>query len=141
MKYIMTIFIYLLLTSCFQQNQPKQNIYSTEELFGNQAELQKFTYEGVAIDTISIIMNQPVKSISSHRDKDIYVVTYNRKSDGQEFVYKVMFNSNIVTWATIDGRWRNTKYDEQIKYEETGNVLKMNIVYSDGSQQTVEFKK
>jgi hypothetical protein len=46
-----------------------------------------------------------------------------------------------IVWANIDGRWRDGQYDERISFEENGNKLIINQIYSDGSVDAKEYKK
>ena len=46
-----------------------------------------------------------------------------------------------MTWGNSDGRWRDTKFDEKIKYSEKDNELKIIQTFEDGSEIVKEFKK
>ena len=105
--------------------------------------LKNFTYEDIAKYTISSLMGQSPKIMNVTKDKEIYYVSYIRKSDNQKFSYKVKFENNKIIWGNFDGRWRNHKYDEDIRFSENENDAKINIiqVYSDGSRNVQEFEK
>ena len=99
-----------------------------------------FTESEIAKYTMSAIMNQPSEIISVEENGGIYYVSYTRKDDGQQFDYKIKISGNNVTWGNSDGRWRDTKFDEKIKYSEKGNQLEVTQTFEDGSKIVKEFK-
>ncbi|PIQ48199.1 MAG: hypothetical protein COW03_11135 [Cytophagales bacterium CG12_big_fil_rev_8_21_14_0_65_40_12] len=123
----------LLLSSCTQST-------SNEKVEINQE--ANFSKTEISIFTISAIMHQSPSIISANQENGIYLVTYNRPSDGKTFAYKVKFDGvDKVIWATIDGRWRNSELDEEIKYSVEGDKLKITQKFSDGSKSEKEFLK
>jgi hypothetical protein len=126
MKLIITFLIVILFASC---KQNEQNI------------LQNFAYEDIARYTIASVMGQPTEIITATNNKNLYFVSYIRKSDKQRFDYKIKFEGNKIIWASIDGRWRNSEYDEKISFEENGEKLKIITTFSDMSQDIQEYKK
>jgi hypothetical protein len=100
-----------------------------------------FTESEIAKYTISAIMNQPPEIIRVKDNGRIYNVSYTRKDDGKKFDYKIKISANKVTWGNSDGRWRDTKFDETIKYSEKDNELKIIQTFKDGSKIVKEFKK
>lgn len=136
MKHIY-ILAYILLISC--ANKPENIEVALPVAIENQGVLKKFNYEDVAKYTMSSIMLQSPSIMTVYKDNDVYIVSYIRKSDQKKFIYKVKFNDDNVVWANFDGRWRDGKDDEKIKFEEVGNTLKIHTIYSDGSSATEEF--
>jgi hypothetical protein len=145
MKSIIPFLIIILLVSCKQKEQKEtiaeektqiQEINKVEENI-----LKNFTYEDIARYTMASAMEQPPKIIKATKNKELYFVSYIRKSDKQKFEYKVKFNGNEILWANIDGRWRNSKYDEKITFVENDNKLNIVQTYSDGSEDIQEFTK
>ncbi|WP_051200256.1 hypothetical protein [Flavobacterium subsaxonicum] len=139
MKYLYLLAVCFSLFGCGQKE--KIQIIPLEEVKEEKPLLQNFTYEEVAKYAISTIMGQSPSIMSASKDGDLYVVYYVRKSDKQKFTYKLKFNDDVVIWANIDGRWRDTKYDEKIRFTEFGNTLKIQTTYSDGSSGIEKFKK
>jgi hypothetical protein len=103
--------------------------------------LKNFTYEDVSRYTLASVMGQPTKIMTVDKNKDLYFVSYIRKSDKQKFEYKVKFDGKNIHWASIDGRWRNSEYDEKISFEENDKKLKIITTFSDASQDIQEYKK
>lgn len=103
--------------------------------------LKNFSYEDVARYTIASVMGQPSSIIKATKKNDYYYVFYIRKSDSQKFDYKVKFIGNRIIWASLDGRWRDSEYDEKISFTEKENKLNIINSYSDGSEGIEEFKK
>lgn len=102
--------------------------------------LNKFSYEDIARYTISSVMQQPAKIIKAIKKDDLYYVSYTRKSDKQKFEYKIKFDGNKILWANIDGRWRDSEYDEKLSFSENGNILNIIQTFSDGSEDIQEYK-
>lgn len=149
MKLIITFLIVIMFTNCKQGGQNNEIVQEQIQKAKNEVEtvkveenfLKNFTYEDVARYTIASIMGQPTKIVKATKNKDLYFVFYIRKSDRQKFEYKVKFDSNVVLWANIDGRWRNSEYDEKISFEENNEKLKIIRTFSDSSQDIQEYKK
>lgn len=149
MKLIITFLIAILFTSCKQNEQNNEiiqdKIQETEtdvETFkAEENTLKIFNYEDIARYSIASVMGQPTKIIKATKNKDLYFVSYIRKSDKQKFEYKIKFEGNKILWASIDGRWRNSEYDEKISFEENNETLKIITTFSDMSQDTQEYKK
>lgn len=119
-----------------------------EEKANSKTELEKvelterlFTKTEIAKYTISAIMNQPTEIMNVKDKSGIHFVSYTRKDDGKKFSYKIKINGDKVTWGNSTGRWRDTKFDEKIKYVEQGNELKIIQTFQDGSKIVKEFKK
>lgn len=149
MKLIITFLVAILFTSCKQNDQNNEivedKIQETEtEVETVKAEeniLKNFTYEDIARYSIASVMGQPTKIIKATKNKDLYFVSYIRKSDKKKFEYKIKFEGNKILWANIDGRWRNSEYDEKISFEEDAERLKIITIFSDMSQDVQEYKK
>ncbi len=149
LKLIITFFIVILFASCKQSEQNNEILHVQTQEAKNESEARKvkenilknFTFEDVARYTIASVMGQSAKIIKVTKNKDFYFVSYIRKSDKQKFGYKVKFDGNLILWASIDGRWRNSKYDERISYEEENNKLKIITIFSDGSEDIKIFGK
>ncbi len=103
--------------------------------------LTNFTEKDVARFTMSSIMGQPSKKIKVQKENGLYFVSYVRKSDSKQFEYKIRIDDNKIVWANIDGRWRDSEYDERISFEEDGDKLKITQTFSDGSSYVKVFKK
>ena len=86
-------------------------------------------------------MNQPPEIINVRDDDGIYIVSYIRKDDGKKFDYKIKIDGNRVTWGNSNGRWRDSKFDEKIKFSETDNTLKIVQTFNNGSEIVKEFQK
>lgn len=149
MKLIITFLIAIMFMNCKQseqnneivqkQIQEKQNEVETLKIEENI--LKNFTYEDVARYTMASLMGQSTKIIKATKNKDLYFVSYIRKSDKQKFEYKVKFDGNEILWGSIDGIWRNSEYDEKISFEENDELLKIITTFSDASQEIQEYKK
>jgi hypothetical protein len=103
--------------------------------------LKNFTYEDIARYTMASIMGRPTKTIKVIKKDELYFVSYIRKSDHQKFDYKIKFDGNKILWANLDGRWRNSKYDEKITFVEKENRVHIIQTFDDNSQDIKEFKK
>lgn len=149
MKLIITFFIVIMFTNCKQSEQNNEIVQEQIQETKNEVEavkveeniLKNFTYEDVARYTMASLMGQPTKIVKATKNKDLYFVSYIRKSDKQKFEYKVKFDGNVILWASIDGRWRNSEYDEKISFEENNEKLKIITTFSDASQDIQEYKK
>ncbi|MFV8333670.1 hypothetical protein [Flavobacterium sp. GSP14] len=149
MKVIITFLIVLMFTNCKQSEQNNVIVQEQIQETKNEVEtvkveeniLKNFTYEDVARYTMASVMGQPTKIVKATKNKDLYFVSYIRKSDKQKFEYKVKFDGNVILWASIDRRWRNSKYDEKISFEENNENLKIITTFSDASQDIQEYKK
>jgi len=144
MSRLKTLISILILTMTFSNCGNKKN----EEKTNSKTELEKvefpkkvFTESEIAKYTVSAIMNQSPEIIKVKDNGGIYTVSYTRKDDGKKFDYKIKISGNKVTWGNIDGRWRDTKFDEKIKYSEKDNKLKIIQTFENGSEIVKEFKK
>lgn len=143
MKLIITFLAFIVFANCKQKEQNEEIQYeqNQETVKVEENILKNFTYEDIATFTIASVMGQPIKIIKTSKSKELYLVSYIRKSDKQKFEYKVKFDGNNVIWASIEGRWRNSKYDEKISFEENGQKLIIITTFSDMSQNIQEYKK
>lgn len=144
MNRIKTLISILILTITFSSCGNKKS----EEKTNSKTELETvdspekvFTESEIAKYTISAIMNQPPEIINVKDNGGIYNVSYTRKDDGKRFDYKIKISGNKVTWGNSDGRWRDTKFDEKIKYSEKDNELTIIQTFEDGSNIVKVFKK
>ncbi len=138
--------IIALLTNCSntptsEETSHEQTDTTVEVAAPQKALLTNFTEKDVARFSISAIMGQPSNKIKVQHENGLYYVSYIRKSDSKKFEYKIKIDDNKVVWANIDGRWRDSEYDERISFEEDGNKLKITQSFSDGSSGVNEFKK
>ena len=119
MKLIIIFLAFILFANCKQkeQNEEVQYEQNQETVKVGENILKNFTYEDIAKFTIASVMGQPTKIIKTSKSKELYLVSYIRKSDKQKFEYKVKFDGNKILWANIDGRWRNSEYDEKLSFE------------------------
>ncbi|OXE99720.1 hypothetical protein [Flavobacterium araucananum] len=145
MKQIKLFLILILMINC---NQKKEQIDASEQSFPtpvvrttNDIVLENFSYEDIARYTMSSIMGQPAKTIKVSKSEDLYYVSYIRKSDSRKFSYKIKFDGNKILWANIDGRWRNSEYDEKISFTEKNNKVSIIQTFSDNSEDIKEYKK
>lgn len=145
MKQITLFLILILMINC---NQKKEQIDASEQSFPipvvrttNDIVLENFSYEDIARYTMSSIMGQPAKTIKVIKSEDLYYVSYIRKSDSRKFSYKIKFDGNKILWANIDGRWRNSEYDEKISFTEKNNKVSIIQTFSDNSEDIKEYKK
>lgn len=145
MKSIISFLVFLLIISCKQSEQKlaviEEQIQTQEISKVEETILKIFTYEDIARYTMAAIMDQSPKIIKATKNNDLYYVSYIRKSDNQKFKYKIKFNDNEILWANIDGRWRNSKYDEKISFAEKDNQINIIQTFSDGSEYIKEYKK
>ena len=145
MKQIILFVIAIFMINC---NQKKNDIQPNEQALpetvietSDNIVLKNFTYEDIARYAMSSIMGQPSKIIKVIKSEDLYYVSYIRKSDNQKFSYKIKFNGNKILWANIDGRWRNSEYDEKISFVEKNNKVSIIQTFSDNSEDIQEYKK
>lgn len=103
--------------------------------------LSKFSKEDVARFAISSIMGQSSNSMKVKFERDIYYVSYLRKSDLKKFSYRIKIEGNRILWANVEGRWRDSEHDEKISFQENDNTLSIIQTYNDGSTDIKEFKK
>lgn len=143
MKLIIPLLM-LILNLGVKQNDEKEIIIKNQIQNVNKIEeapLKTFTYEDIARYTMASIMGQPPKIITSIKKGNLYYVSYIRKSDRKKFDYKIKFEGNKIIWSNIDGRWRDSQYDEKISFIENNNKLSIIQTFSDGSQDIQEYKK
>lgn len=93
----------------------------------------------IARYSIAAIMKQQPDIISVKKESDYYIVSYKRPEDNKEFIYKIKFDGNRIIWGNADGRWRDTKYDEKITYEEKEGRLGIVQKFEDGSSLRDDF--
>lgn len=149
MKLINTLLVVIIFTSCKQNEQNNEILQEKNQATETEVEtvkveeniLNNFSYEDVARYAIASVMGEPTKIIKAIKNKDLYFVSYIRKSDKKKFEYKIKFEGNKILWANIDGRWRNSEYDEKISFEEDAEKLKIITTFSDMSQDVQEYKK
>ena len=141
MKKFLNILIFtLLISSCGNKKEESKVVLGNES---DKTELPKqiFSKTEIAKYTMSAIMNQSPEIIAVKENNGIYYASYIRKDDGKKFDYKIKFNKKNVIWGNSDGRWRDTQYDEKIKYSEKGNKLIITQTFEDGSNIDKEFSK
>lgn len=144
-KLILNLIIVILLSSCGNTsnekalNEQKSPIVETNKK--DKVSLKNFSNEDVARFAISSIMGQPPKTIKVKNENGSYILSYIRKSDSKKWDYKIKIDEDKITWATLDGRWRDTEYDEKISFEENGQTIKIIQKFSDNSVDIKEFKK
>lgn len=143
MKLILNlIIVVLILASCGNSSNEKANQMPIIETEKNQkGTLINFSKEDIARFAISSIMGQPSKTIKVKNENGLYILSYIRKSDSKKFDYKIKINEDKILWATLDGRWRDSEYDEKIRFEENGQTIKIIQTFSDNSVDVREFKK
>ncbi len=130
----------IILSSCGnKETEPKAEVKT--ELEEVKLPKQNFTETEIAKYTISAIMHQPYEILNVKNKSGIYYVSYTRKDDRKKFDYKIKINGKNITWGNSDGRWRETQFDEKIKYSEKGNVLTITQTFEDGSSIVDSFKK
>lgn len=144
MRLIIVFFIALFLTSCNQNSQNGEIVQKKSKKIEwvklNQSTLSKFKYEDVARYAIASLMGESTKNIKVSKNKELYSLFYIRNSDKKKYEYKIKFDGGRIIWANIDGRWRNSKDDEKIYFEENAEKLKIITIYSDNSQDVQEYK-
>lgn len=143
MKLIIPLLI-LIITVSYKQNDDKEIIIKNQIQKLNKIDktpLKTFSNENIARYTMSSIMGQPPKIITAIKKGNLYYVSYIRKSDRKKFDYKIKFDGNKILWSNIDGRWRDSKYDEKITFVERNNKLSIIQTFSDGSEDIQEYKK
>lgn len=134
MKYFFKILTLITLLSSCTQGTSGDKVETKEE--------SQFSKNEVAIFTISSIMHQSPSIISPKQENDVYLVSYRRPSNSQLFTYRIKFEGNEkVIWATNDGRWRDSEFDEIIMYKEEGDQLIITQKFSDGSLGNKAFLK
>jgi hypothetical protein len=145
MKFIQIIktgFIVLFLVSCANKRKEVKPIdkFQKEETFKEEEKV--YLKEEIAKYAISSIMNQPLEIIEVKELLGIgFHVFYVRKSDKKRFDYKIRISGQNIIWGNLDGRWRDTKYDEKIKYLIEGDKLRIIQVFEDGSETVKVFSK
>ncbi|MDO7136109.1 hypothetical protein [Algibacter lectus] len=141
LKIFISILILTITFSICGNKENEENTNSKTELEKVEFPKKVFTESEIAKYTVSAIMNQSPEIIKVKDNGGIYTVSYTRKDDGKKFDYKIKISGNKVTWGNIDGRWRDTKFDEKIKYSEKDNKLKIIQTFENGSEIVKEFKK
>ncbi|CAA9194764.1 hypothetical protein [Flavobacterium collinsii] len=137
MKLIIPLLI-LILTLSYKQ---EKEIAIKETNKVEKTTLKTFTYEDIARYTMASIMGQQPKIITAIKKGNLYYVSYIRKSDRKKFEYKIKFDGTKIIWSNIDGRWRNSQYDEKISFSKKNNKLSIIQTFSDGSQDIQYYKK
>jgi predicted SnoaL-like aldol condensation-catalyzing enzyme len=139
---------FLIIIALFSCNQKEKNKILVKEQIkiqeintAKENTLKTFTYEDISRYTMASIMGQSPKIIKAIKNGNLYYVSYTRKSDNKKFDYKIKFDGNKIFWANIDGRWRNSQYDEKISFRENRQILFITQVFSDGSEDIQEYKK
>ena len=117
-----------------------EKAFFTDIFYIEKIELKNFTFEDIARFTIASIMNQKTKIITITKKGNLYFATYVRKSDKKKFDYKIKFDNNKIIWANIDGRWRNSPYDEKITFIESKKTISIIQTFSDGSRDVQKYK-
>ncbi|MCY1533882.1 hypothetical protein D9M68_692330 [compost metagenome] len=145
MKITLSLIIAVLLTSC--GNSSNEKISSEQQTPIGETEIKQkgtlinFSNEDVARFAISSIIGQPSKTIKVKTENGLYIVSYIRNSDSKKFDYKIKIDEEKILWANLDGRWRDTEYDEKISFEENDQTIKIIQTFSDNSVDIKEFKK
>ncbi len=141
MKSILNILIFAILISGCSNKKEKSKVVLEKKAEKTELTKQLFTETEIAKYTMSTIMNQPPEIINVKDNNGIYYVSYIRKGDGKKFDYKIKFNGKYIIWGNSDGRWRDTQYDEKIKYSEKDNKLTITQTFEDGSNIEKQFSK
>jgi hypothetical protein len=140
-------FLLLYLSSCTDSSKPigedssKGESTLIETNNSEAVELINFSNEDIARFAISSIMGTPSKKIKVRYENGIYYLSYIRKSDSTKWENRVKIEGREIFWASLEGRWRISKDDEKISFEEIGSKLKITQVFSDGGVVIKEFKK
>lgn len=136
--------LFLFIISCTNSNEKlKSKIENDSNLnagVDTDINLNIFSKSDVARFAISAIMGRPAKTVNVKEENGLFVVSYNKNGDSNKYIYKVKIDQDKILWANIDGRWRDTEFDEKISFEESSNKLKITQKYSDGSVTVKEFK-
>ena len=95
---ILFLFIVASLTSCggsssITEQAPTEQQNPIAKPDEPETELRNFSKEDVARFAMSSIMGQPSRKIKVQHENDLYYVSYVRKSDSQEFNYKITIPS------------------------------------------------
>lgn len=98
-----------------------------------------FTYEDISKYAIASVTLQDPSIIKVNKEDNLYFVTYRRKTDRQQFNYKIRFAGNKVIWASVNGRWRDSADDAMIYFKEEGKTLQIIQKFSDGSESKDEY--
>jgi len=141
MKNILNIIILAILVSSCGNKKEKSKVVLENKLEKTELPKQLFTETEIAKYTMSAIMDQQPEIINVKDNNGIYFVSYTRKDDGKKFDYKIKFNGKNIIWGNSDGRWRDTQYDEKIKYSKKENKLTITQTFEDGSNIDKEFTK
>jgi|TARA_R110002012_G_scaffold74665_4_gene189140 hypothetical protein len=84
--------------------------------------------------TIAAIFNKSIDEVKIQSEKsEITHVTYVRLSDASVWANKCKISGNRVIWATENGRWRDSDFDEIVTYEKINSEIKIRQAFSDGS--------
>lgn len=115
-----------------EEGSNKQEPSSKENTISEKVELINFSNDDIARFAISSIMGTPSKKIKVRYENGIYYLSYIRKSDSTKWENRIKIEGREIFWATLEGRWRISKEDEKISFEEIGSKLKITQVFSDG---------
>ncbi len=100
-----------------------------------------FSKEEIAKFTIASVMNQKPESLSVEERGGIIYVASKDPKDGKTIEYKIRINGNRINWGNVPGRWRTTKKDEKISFEENGGEITIVQTFQDGSQTSKTFNR
>ncbi len=123
------------------ENSNNEDATLNETNNSETVEIINFSNKDIARFAISSIMGTPPKIIKVREEFGIYYVFYNRQSDSKKFEYRIKIQGKEIIWASLEGRWRISKEDEKISFEEIGSKLKITQVFSDEGVVIKEFNK
>lgn len=98
-----------------------------------------FTKAEIAKFTIASIMNKKPETLKVEERGGIMYVASKNPENGKTTEYKIRINGNRINWGNVPGRWRTTKKDEKISFEENGDNIIIVQTFEDGSRITKAF--
>jgi len=131
--------LFLILIGCKKSDPALKNnsTESSNEIDVNSTKnANKFSDGDIAKYAISVIMNQPVDIMNVMRENNLIYVSYDRKKDGETFYYKINIVGNKIIWGNTEGRWRNSKYDENIYFYQYNDTLEFEQKFPDRSKNS-----
>lgn len=124
-----------------EEDYNKEEPSSKENTISEKVGLINFSKDDIARFAISSIMRTPPKIIKVREEFGIHFLSYNRKSDSKKFEQRIKIEGKDIIWASLEGRWRISKEDEKVSFEEKNNKLIIYQTFTSGEVITKEFTK
>ena len=126
----------LLSMACSTERQPTNN--QTEQVSLTQSPV---TIQQIAKATIATLFSQPTEIMSDYTEAGVIYITYVNPEDGLIYDYRVQVTraTKSIIWATKEGRWRTSNFDEKLSYTVSDENLIITATYHDGSEDNKSY--